>query len=43
MGKLMQQCWLEKSEARLTTLRLKKNLANLMNSKSEKSKKEEQS
>lgn len=43
MAKLMQQCWLEKGEARLTTLRLKKNLANLQNSKGEKSKKEEKS
>ena len=43
MSKIIQQCWLHSSEARLTALRVKKNLANLALSKSEKQSKEEQS
>ena len=43
MSKIIQQCWVHSGEARLTALRVKKNLANLMVSKSEKQSKEEQS
>ena len=43
MSKIIQQCWLHSSEARLTALRVKKNLANLTLSKNEKQSKEEQS
>ena len=43
MSKIIQQCWLHSGEARLTALRVKKNLANLKVSKSEKQSKEEQS
>ena len=41
ISKIIQQCWLHRSEARLTALRVKKNIGNLMTIKTEK--KEEQS
>ena len=36
MSKIIQQCWLHSSEARLTALRVKKSIANLNSTKSEK-------
>lgn len=32
MNKLLQQCWLDESDARLTSYRLKKSLHNLLES-----------
>ena len=43
ISKIIQQCWLQSSEARLTALRVKKSLANLQSSIMEKTKKEEHS
>ena len=36
LAKIIQQCWLHEAEARLTALRIKKSLANLLESTKEK-------
>ncbi len=36
LSKIIQQCWLHRSEARLSALRVKKNIGNLVAMKTEK-------